>query len=192
LTRLNKDVKRRLDNIIEKGRTVFVGDANGADKAVQRYFADEEYGRVEVFCIGGSCRNNVGNWLTREIAVPPGSRRDFAYYSAKDRAMGKEADCALMLWDGKSRGTLTNIRDLVGQAKPVVVYIAPNKSFVTIRESGQLETLEKQFNAAGWKMPVASQSAYQKAMALRGKIQLDIDLDISHERHRSRRAIMNT
>lgn len=141
LARLNKEVKRRLDNIIEKGFTIVVGDANGADKAIQRYLASKEYDGVIVFCMAGGCRNNLGNWPTREIAAVPGVQHDFAYYSSKDRAMGNEADYALMLWDGKSRGTLTNIADLVQQEKPVVVYLAPSKSFLTLREPDQLELL---------------------------------------------------
>jgi hypothetical protein len=167
------------------GLTVIVGDANGADKAVQSYLASKNYHRVEVFCVAGGCRNNVGNWPTHEIAVAPGSRRDFAYYSAKDRAMGEEADYALMLWDGKSRGTLTNIRDLVRQAKPVVVYLAPSKTFVTLRQPSELAVLENQANSNSLGKPIPSQTAYRKAMALRGKIHLDIDPDSSRERRRS-------
>src|SRR3990170_3898864 len=53
LSRLNKDVKRRLDNIIERGFTVVVGDANGADKAVQQYLASRRYQKVIVFCMAG-------------------------------------------------------------------------------------------------------------------------------------------
>ena len=185
LSRLNRDVMRRLDNIVNKGLMVIVGDANGADRAIQSYLASKKYERVEVFCIVGGCRNNVGNWPTREIEVAPASRRDFAYYSAKDRAMGEEADCALMLWDGKSRGTLANIRDLVGQAKPVVVYVAPNKAFVTLREPADLTMLEDQFNANLFEKPTTGRSAYQKAMSLKGKIHLDIDLDSSRERRRT-------
>jgi len=56
LTRLNKEVKKRLDNIIGRGFTVLVGDANGADKAVQRYLAGENYDSVEVLCMAGGCR----------------------------------------------------------------------------------------------------------------------------------------
>ena len=40
LSRLNADVKRRIETMIEKGFTILVGDANGADKAVQRYLAE--------------------------------------------------------------------------------------------------------------------------------------------------------
>jgi hypothetical protein len=52
--------------------------------------------------------------------------------------MVEEADYGLMLWDGKSRGTLRSIVDLVRQKKPVVVYIAPAGSFCTLRQSGEL------------------------------------------------------
>ena len=99
--------------------------------------------------------------------------------------MGAEADYSLMLWDGKSRGTLTNIRDLVRMAKPVVVYVAPQKTFVTLRDPAELEMLENQFNANAFRKPIANHSAYQKAMVLRGKIQLEVDLDTSRERRRS-------
>jgi hypothetical protein len=34
LSRLSADVRSRLDTIIEKGFTILIGDANGADKAV--------------------------------------------------------------------------------------------------------------------------------------------------------------
>lgn len=138
LSRLNDDMKRRLNKILDNGFTVIVGDANGADRAVQRYLASNRYEKVIVFCMAGECRNNVGQWTTREVVTTPGVRRNFAYYAAKDRAMAHEADYGLMLWDGKSRGTLTNIEDLVRQRKPVVVYLAPEKSFVTVRDPDEL------------------------------------------------------
>ncbi len=138
LSKLSKDVKRRIDNITNKGLTVMVGDANGVDKAVQRYLSSRHYSNVLVFCMEGACRNNVGDWPMRKIAAADPLRRDFAYYSTKDRAMVEEADYGLMLWDGRSRGTLRSIVDLVRQKKPVVVYIAPAGSFCTLRESGEL------------------------------------------------------
>lgn len=138
LSRLNKEVRRRIDNIVDRGFTVIVGDANGVDKAVQRYVSDRHYSNVVVFCMEGGCRNNVGRWPTRTIAAADPLRRDFAYYSTKDRAMAEEADYGLMLWDGRSRGTLRSIVDLVRKSKPVVVYIAPNKSFYTLRQSDDL------------------------------------------------------
>ncbi|HEV8525347.1 MAG TPA: hypothetical protein VGQ71_12675 [Terriglobales bacterium] len=145
VSRLNKDVKRRLDNIIDRGFTIMVGDANGADKAVQRYLSSRRYPNVVVFCMVGECRNNIGNWPTRDIAAPLGTR-GFTYFSTKDRAMAEEADYGLMLWDGKSRGTLTSIVDLVRHGRPVVVYVSPARTFATLREPEQLATLVGRFD----------------------------------------------
>src|SRR3989304_5887876 len=111
---LNKHDEQRVDNIIEKGFTVVVGDANGVHTAVQQYLASKHHEKVVVFCMAGQCRNNLGKWPTRNITAAP-SACGFAYFSTKDRVMVEEADYGLMLWDGKSRGALTNIVDLVRQ-----------------------------------------------------------------------------
>jgi hypothetical protein len=130
-----------MDNIIEKGLIVLVGDANGVDKAVQSYFSKKQYSNVQVFCMEGTCRNNIGNWPTHAVSAANPSRRDFAYYSTKDRVMTDEANYGLMLWDGESRGTLTSIVDLVGGGKPVVVYFSPTKVFHSLRNSSDLDVL---------------------------------------------------
>jgi hypothetical protein len=138
LSRLGREVRRRIDNILDKHFTVLVGDANGVDRAVQQYLSGRHYGKVIVFCMEGGCRNNLGSWPTRTIAASHSSRRDFAYYSTKDRAMVEEANYGLMLWDGQSRGTLRSIVDLVRQGKPVVVYISSDKFFYTLRQADEL------------------------------------------------------
>jgi hypothetical protein len=138
LSRLGKDVKERIDSIVDKGLAVVVGDANGIDKAVQRYLDDRGYKNVTVFCMQGGCRNNVGGWPVQKIAAADSSRRDFAYYATKDRAMVEQADYGLMIWDGRSRGTLRSIVDLVRRSKPVVAYVAPASSFYTLRQSDDI------------------------------------------------------
>jgi hypothetical protein len=148
LSRLSGDVRRRIDNIIEKGLTVIVGDANGADRAVQRYLSAKGYGDVVVFCMEDRCRNNIGSWPTRTVKPTKTGRRDFAYYSAKDRAMAEEAHYGLMLWDGHSRGTLTNIVDLVRKGKPVAVYVASDGRFYRLKTEYQLADLLHRFDPA--------------------------------------------
>ena len=134
LSRLSPEVKARIDTMIEKGFTILVGDANGADKAVQRYLADKEYRNVTVHCMTANCRNNVGGWPMQEIAAPPGAR-GFAYYSVKDQAMVDAAEYGLMLWDGESKGTLNSVINMIRQNKPVVVYLAPKKKFRNLRSA---------------------------------------------------------
>jgi hypothetical protein len=137
LTRLPAEVCPRLDEMIRRELMILVGDANGADKAVQTYFAEQQYANVLVFCTAGNCRNNVGRWPVR-IVEAPHRARDFAFFTAKDAAMAEEADVGLALWDGQSTGTLVNVARLVARAKPAVVYIAPEKAFTTLKTPDDL------------------------------------------------------
>ena len=146
LPRLSKDVKHRISSIVDRGFTIIVGDANGADKAVQQYLNEVGYRHVIVFCTEGNCRNNVGNWPARAIPAANPARRDFDYYRAKDQAMVEEADYGLMLWDCESRGTLTNIVSLVQRHRPLVVYLAPTKSFYTLRQPDDLIDMVSRFS----------------------------------------------
>ncbi len=147
LSRLTVDVKRRIDTMVGKGFTILVGDANGADKAVQRYLAEKGYRNVVVHCMAGNCRNNVGSWPAREIAAPPGTR-GFAYYSTKDQAMVDDAAYGLMLWDGESKGTLNSVVNMLRQDKPVVVYLAPKKTFQNLRSVDDLTDLLSKCDSA--------------------------------------------
>lgn len=140
ITRLNQAVRERADNIIAKEYLILLGDANGADKAMQEYLAEKCYKNVLVFCAGHVCRNNIGNWETRNVN-PKSSRRDFDYYSAKDVLMGEEADYGFMLWDGKSKGTLNNIVNLCEHNKKVLVYFSPAKSFYTVESERDVSKL---------------------------------------------------
>ncbi len=131
---LNAEIRRRLDNIIERGFPVVVGDANGADKAMQQYLHDRHYTHVEVFCSNGVCRNNIGGWRTQ--SVPARTREGTAqFYSAKDRAMAQQATVGLMVWDGKSVGTLLNAFRLLTLQKTVVIYSIPDRQFTDLRTS---------------------------------------------------------
>ena len=140
ISRLNDLLRKRLDQIIDKNLQVLLGDANGADKAVQSYLDRRDYRNVEVFCSAGDCRNNVGSWNVRSIK-PPHARRDFEFFTAKDAAMAEEADVGFMLWDGESSGTVVNAARLVATGKPVVIYLAPEKRFLTLKSRSDLETL---------------------------------------------------
>lgn len=140
ISRLDAEVKRRIDRIIDKRLPVLVGDANGADKAVQEYLRSKSYDLAEVFCSGGSCRNNTGGWPMRTVPVPRnGKRKDFSFYATKDRAMADEASVGLMLWDRESVGTVMNVLRLVRHHKKVVVYVAPDHEFIDVKNENDWE-----------------------------------------------------
>ena len=132
VNQLNADVRRRIDGIVEKRLGVLIGDANGVDKAVQQYLNGRGYDRVEVFCVGRECRNNIGSWPLRAVPTD-GRKKDFEYYATKDRRMTDEASLGFMIWDGKSMGTLLNVLRLISQRKKVGVYAVPARKFTELR-----------------------------------------------------------
>lgn len=131
ISRLPSEVKARLDSVIDKQHRVLIGDANGADKAVQKHLADASYQNVTVYCTGEEYRNNLGHWPVHNV-VPPEGAKGFSFYAAKDREMAREADIGLMIWDGKSPGTLLNVLRLVKNGKISVLYNAPEKRSINI------------------------------------------------------------
>lgn len=142
LGRMNGELSRRLDNIIQKQLRVLVGDANGFDRAAQAYLAERGYGAVVVYCTGGECRNNVGGWTVRAVEYH-GRDRGRAFYTAKDDAMLGDADYGLFAWDGKSEGTLRNVRRMAELGKPSAVYVSPLKKFVTVRNIEDASALSR-------------------------------------------------
>lgn len=131
LGRLNGEVRERLKKIVDQHFHVLVGDANGADKALQKYLAEVSYPLVTIYCAGGRCRNNVASWRTRNVAVEPQLKgRDF--YVEKDKSMADDADYGFVLWDGKSAGALGNVMELLKRGKKALVYLSPAKSFLSV------------------------------------------------------------
>jgi probable addiction module antidote protein len=132
VSRLPSEVKKRLDNVVASGHRVIVGDANGADKAVQKHFHDIHYDKVTVFCSGATPRNNLGTWLIHHVDAPKHAK-GFQFYAAKDREMAREADFGLMIWDGKSPGTVLNVLRLAIAGKIAVLLNVPDNDVVNIK-----------------------------------------------------------
>lgn len=133
ISHLDKDVQRRLQNIIDQKFSVVVGDANGIDKAVQKFFFEAGYKDVTVYCSGSNCRNNIGGWQTKSILVSPKLKgRDF--YTEKDKSMASDADYGFVLWDGKSQGSITNVMELIKNNKKALVYYSPQRTFYKITD----------------------------------------------------------
>jgi hypothetical protein len=123
----------RLEKLIASGLMVMVGDANGADRAIQQVLLDRRAPHVTVYCTGDVPRNNIGDWAVESIPseAPPGTRR---YFAAKDVAMASAADFGLMLWDAKSTGTLSNVIELTKRQKPSVVFVTTDARFFVVRD----------------------------------------------------------
>jgi len=137
---LSEKVRDQLDKIIDAQETVLVGDAKGADKLFQEFFAERGYDRVMVYCSGTRSRNNVGEWERKMILVGPGLKgREF--YAVKDRMMARDADRGLILWDGKSLGSIQNALELLKREKPSTLFLSPSDQTFSIATLEDLRPL---------------------------------------------------
>jgi hypothetical protein len=140
ITKLPISVAARIDNIIKNNFTILIGDAYGIDRCAQRYLAGRHYENVLVFHAGDFCRNNIGNWNTKAI-LPNANERGFAFYTLKDLRMAREADYGFMVWNGTSKGTLNNIRNLLLNGKKVLVFLCSDQSFHTVRNAEDISAI---------------------------------------------------
>ncbi len=140
VSKLNKSVEDRLLNIYNNNFTVLVGDANGVDKLIQNFYLKLNYKNVVVYASKGLARNNIGNWPIENVVVA-NKVRGFDFYAQKDIAMSKSADYGFMIWNGKSKGTLNNVLNLVFNNKRVLVYFIPQDKFILIGNKLKLEQL---------------------------------------------------
>lgn len=145
VSKLNSDVIKRFDNIMNNNFIVLVGDANGVDKAIQKYYYEKGYPNVIVYATGERVRNNIGNWKTNNVEAP-NNIRGFDFYALKDMQMALDADYGLMIWNGKSRGTFNNIINLVKHNKIVLLYLIQNRQFYKIRTLNDIEKLLELLN----------------------------------------------
>jgi len=169
VSRLPTPAKERLDNIVKSGFHVVVGDANGADKAVQKHLSGAAYLNVEVFCSGEVCRNNLGGWPTRNVQSPD-SVKGFQFYALKDREMARLADFGLMIWDGKSPGTVLNVLRLIKAGKKAVLLNSREGKTLTFKgmsdweafldscDAGLKDDLRERATPAEWALQNAPQS----------------------------------
>ena len=117
-----------------------VGDANGADRAVQEFLHERSATDVTVYCTGWHPRNNVGHWPVQVVnsKAPKGTSR---YFAAADVAMASSADLGLMFWDAKNSGTLSKIIELVRIQKKCAIFVETTEAFVVVKDVPTLQSL---------------------------------------------------
>ncbi|WP_231388734.1 hypothetical protein [Neisseria meningitidis] len=138
ISRLNPQIRERINNILSNNFDIVIGDANGADKAIQKFLQEQDYANVHIYFSGKIYRNNVGNWQFVQVDSKGTGR---VFYTAKDKKMAEIADYGFILWDGKSIGSLNNIAELLQLNKPSLVYHSQTKEFFKIKSSADLENI---------------------------------------------------
>lgn len=136
-------VTDQLDKMMYSNMQILVGDANGVDSLVQDYCNNSWYSKVTVYACEGRARNNIGQWNVEAIDVPEGYYGRH-FYERKDIAMANDCDMGFMIWDGRSIGTLNNIKRLIRYGKICYVYIPHLQQLRKIRCNDEIETLIKE------------------------------------------------
>ena len=134
---IDENIKKRLNEFMRCNHEIIIGDCWGIDAAAQKYLYENNYPDVIIYASGNMVRNNIGNFKVSDI--PADGKKGFEFYRQKDIAMTNDADCGFMIWDGKSKGTLNNIIDLMERKKSVDVYLTYNSTFYTLSANGFLK-----------------------------------------------------
>ena len=101
------------------GTEFLVGDCYGVDAAVQMYLDSKGYRNVTIYCSGETPRNNfVTGAKVRSCAEAAKGLTGSAFHYVKDIQMASGCDQALIIWNGKSKGTGENIRRVKEMGKP--------------------------------------------------------------------------
>ena len=119
ISKLPELAKIFIDQFIENNDEILVGDCYGVDAAVQMYLDSKGYSNVIVYCSGETPRNNfVTGAKVCSYAEAAKGLTGSAFHYVKDIQMANDCDQAIMIWDGKSKGTAENIRRIKELKKP--------------------------------------------------------------------------
>jgi len=140
IKKLDENVEIKLLDLYKKKHQILVGDAKGVDILIQNFYKNLEYKNLTVYVSGRKTRNNIFNWDTNFIDVDKGVS-GFNFYSQKDKAMAHDSDYGFMIWNGKSRGTLNNMINLLSEKKSVLLYLTFNQQYHLIDNKTKLDNI---------------------------------------------------
>lgn len=124
-------VLHSLDKMMQNNLEILVGDASGIDEQIQKYFAKHRYQNVTVYSIYNQPRTlNSSDFKVKVIDVEVESSREREKQKEKDKAMTNDSEYSLVIWDGKSKGSYSNILRSLEQNKPVRVYLDEINNFI--------------------------------------------------------------
>lgn len=124
-------VLQSLDKMMQNNLEILVGDASGIDEQIQKYFSKHKYKNVTVYSIYNQPRNlNSSNFKVKVIDIEIESNREREKQKEKDKAMTNDSEYSLVIWDGKSKGSYSNILRSLEQKKAVKVYLDEINHFI--------------------------------------------------------------
>ncbi len=102
-----------LNEFADEGAHFLVGDCAGTDTLVQTFLRERGAKKVRIYTAEDSPRNNLGTWKVTRVQRRRAKIWPYLRQKSKDFAMAEDADCAFMVWDGKSKGTFSDILQML-------------------------------------------------------------------------------
>lgn len=131
IKRLPQIVCSRLENIMAKNMWVLVGDAQGIDILIQNFFEEKNYYNIIVYSIYQNPRNlRSQKFQIQTIDVPDDVKKERERQHYKDKQMSEDSDYSLVIWDGESKGSFSNIIRALELNKKIVVYLSREQRFI--------------------------------------------------------------
>ena len=122
ISKLPELAKAFINQFIENGDEILIGDCYGVDAVVQKYIESKGFSNVTVYCSGVIPRNNfTSSAKIRSCAEAAKGLTGSDFHYVKDIQMANDCDQALMIWDGKSKGTVENLKRIKEMGKPFVL-----------------------------------------------------------------------
>lgn len=168
LSYIPSEVVFKIEDLINSGALFLVGDAPGTDAAFQEHLRRIGCRDVKVFTSAFKIRNNLGQWPIQQIDSGLKSK-SAAAHAFKDRHMADICDFGIMIWDGVSPGTLSNMIDLIEKGKDSYVYFVPDQDFFKIDSISSLEQFELRFPEV-YGEAQKRLKAFQKRLKTRSKV----------------------
>lgn len=131
IKKIPEKVITSLQTIIEKQLHVYVGDAPGIDSLVQDFCSENGYSNVTVYSITAMPRYKaLEAFKSKHVFVEQEIKKERERQRVKDKAMSDDSEFSLVVWDGKSQGSYSNIIRALEQDKKVKVYYSGSEDFL--------------------------------------------------------------
>ena len=135
-------VKDSVRKIISQNMEILVGDADGIDSIIQNFCKSQGYKNITVYSIYPEPRYIVSGFKSKFILPSTESKRERERQLEKDKAMTKDSDFSLIIWDGKSKGSYRNVLRAIENDKKVKLYLESEDRFL---EQDKINELELEF-----------------------------------------------
>jgi len=131
IKKLPQKVKESMLKIFDKNLEILVGDANGIDSLIQDFCKKHKYFNLVIYTIGSFPRYKADEKFNFvKINVLDDKKRERERQQEKDKQMTLDSDYSLVIWDGKSKGSYSNIIRAINNNQKVKIYLTEINDFL--------------------------------------------------------------